>query len=265
MKLFERDTHSVSITLEGRLLFLRAQSILNELNLFRDELAAAGRLPGGEQPMLRIASYTSDSMYRILVDKIQAFPSDYLSKQCMFVFPSEGRMIETVMGGSAAIGVDSLDMVKKYGDTFRTKPLYRSPFHLIVGKNHPLYGRDKVSARELINLYGYFSDYLPAGNGEFSIGGKKLEGCEDLRIIGEYTISRLPQILPYLQINSKKKNPLADRMMLIIPRELVLFDFIDMHPVMLENETITTDYVLFWKKGNSDPDIFKLLEMVDLN
>ena len=54
-----------------------------------------------------------------------------------------------------------------------------------------------------------------------------------------------------------------DNMMLLLPRELELFDFVHFHPVKLKGNVPTTDYVLFWKKESTDPDLPRFLDMID--
>ena len=85
---------------------------------------------------------------------------------------------------------------------------------------------------------------------------------EELRKLGEFTISQLPQIIPrlgYTRDGSQNQN--TDDLMLLVPRELELFDFARFWSIRLRDDPITTDYMLFWKKGNTDPDIARFLEV----
>lgn len=262
VRLFERDTHRVTVTEEGKLFFLCVHSIMGQMTQWREGLIAIGKLPP-EEPCLRIASYTSDSMYRLLVDAIQAFPADWLSKPIKFVFPAEGRMVETVLEGGAQIGIDSYEMLQPYGDQFETHLLHRSPFHLLVGRSHPLYKRDSISVNELLGRYGVYGDFIPAGSGGLAYAGVPVTSAEDLRALGEFTISRLPQILPLLGRAGRAAPPM-DTMMLLLPKALELFDFVHFHPVRLEGDPITTDYVLFWRRGMDEPELPRFLEMLEL-
>ena len=262
VKLFERNTHKVTVTEEGKLLFLRVQTIIGEMSQYRDSLVAMGKLPANTRPRFRIASYTSDGMYRKLVDILQAFPSDWLSKPYHFIFPREGEMVEALEEGAAQVGIDSAEALKKYGDRFDTRLLHRSPFRLLVGREHPLHGRSSIAVPELLARYPRYGDYLPPGSGGLAYSQKSLRSPEDLRILGEFTISRIPQILPMLGRSGRKTAPM-DNMMLLLPRELELFDFVHFHSVRLRSEEITTDYVLFWKRGNNDPDLQRFLEMLE--
>ena len=262
VQLLVRDTHKVTVTEEGNLFFRCVHSIMGQMTQWRENLIAIGKLPP-EEPCLRIASYTSDSMYRKLADLMQTFPADWLSKPIKFVFPTEGRMIDTVLEGGAQIGIDSAEMVRPHSDVFDTHLLHRSPFHLLVGRCHPLYGRTSIGLRELLSQYGNYGAFLPQGmGGNLAYARVPLRTGEDMRALGEFTISHLPQILPLLGRVGRESPPM-DHMMLLVPTALELFDFINFHPVHLEDESITTDYVLFWRKDQPDPELDKFLEMVD--
>lgn len=260
--LFIRDTHKVTVTEEGKMLFLRVHTIIGEVSQYRDSLIDIGKLPPETQPYFRISSYTSDSMYRILVDILQAFPSDWLSKPYQFIFPKEGEMMNTILDGVAHVGIESAEHLKKYEDRFDTKLLHRSPFHLLVGQKHPLYGKSSISIEELIARFDNYGDFIPIGAGALAYSQMKIRSAEDLRVLGEFTISQLPQIIPLLGRAGRITAPM-DNMMLLLPRELELFDFVHFHPVKLKGDVPTTDYVLFWKKENTDPDLPRFLDMID--
>lgn len=264
VKLLTRDTHRVTVTDEGKLFFLRVMSIIGEMNQYRENLISIGKLPPDKTPTFRIATYTSDSMYRILADAMQAFPSDLLAKQCRFIFPVEGQMVPSVLDGAADVGVDSAELLAKYNDVFDTKLLYRSPFRLLVGKRHPLYGRKSIAVPELLAQYGTYGDYIPLFSGSLAFRGYPVRNAEELRTLGEFTISQLPHIIPLLGYSRDgRENPGMDEMMLLVPRELELFDFARFWSIRLKDDPITTDYMLFWKKGNDDPDLSRFLEIAE--
>lgn len=263
VKLLTRDTHKVTVTDEGKLFFLRVLSVIGEMNQYRENLIAIGKLPPDKTPTFRVATYTSDSMYRILADALQAFPSDWLSKQCRFIFPVEGQMVPAVLDGGADIGVDSAEYLSKYKDVFDTKLLYRSPFRLLVGKRHPLYGRRSIRLPELLSRYGTYGDYIPLFPGSLAFRSYPVRNAEELRTLGEFTISQLPNIIPRLGYTRDGREQNTDDLMLLVPRELELFDFARFWPIRLKDDPIATDYMLFWKKGNDDPDLSRFLEIAD--
>ena len=263
VRLLDRDTHRVTVTDEGKLFFLRVMSIIGEMNQYRENLIAIGKLPPDKAPTFRIATYTSDSMYRILADALQAFPSDWLSKQCRFIFPVEGQMVPSVLDGVADIGVDSAEMLSKYKDIFDTKLLYRSPFRLLVGKRHPLYGRRSITAAELLAGFGTYGDFIPLFSGSLAFRDYPVRNEEELRVLGEFTISHLPHIIPLLGYSRDGREQNTDELMLLVPRELELFDFARLWSIRLRDDPITTDYMLFWKKDNADPDLARFLEIAD--
>lgn len=262
VKLLERDTHRVSVTEAGKLFFLRVQSIIGEVSQYRDDLIAMRFLPPDGRPFFRIASYTSDSMYRYLVDLLQDFPADWLSKPYKFIFPREGQMLEALREGAAQVGIDSAETMAQFADEFDTHPLHESPFRLLVGRSHPLYKRRSIGVEELLRRYGHYGDYIPASVGALSVRSKAVTSAEELRVLGEYTITLLPRIIPLLGRGGRATAPM-DGMMLLVPKALELFDFVHFHSIELRGEDITTQYVLFWPKGGMDADIEKLLEMVD--
>ena len=262
VKLFERSTHKVTVTEPGKHLFFRVQTIIGEVSQYRDSLVTMGHLPPEQTPRFRIASYTSDGMYRKLVDILQAFPSDWLEKPYSFIFPKEGEMLEAVSEGAAIVGIDSAEALKRCGDEYETKLLHRSPFRLLVGREHALYGRAEISMGELLARYPRCGDYLPPDVGALAYGQRALRCAEDLRALGEFTISRLPQIMPILGRSGRKNAPM-DNMMLLLPQELELFDFVHFHSVRLPDADIHSDYMLFWRKGSADPDLGRFLAMID--
>lgn len=262
VRLFERNTHTVTVTEPGKHLFLRVHTIIGEMSQYRDSLVTMGHLPPEQTPHFRIASYTSDGMYRKLVDTLQAFPSDWLSKPYSFIFPKEGEMVQAVAEGAAQVGVDSAEALKKYGDEYETRLLHRSPFRLLVGREHPLYDRSEIEIAQLLALYPHYGDYLPLGVGGLAYSQRALTCAEDLRTLGEFTISRIPQIAPLLGRGGRETAPM-DNMMLLLPRELELFDFVHFHSVALRGGDIYTDYMLFWQRENRDSDLKRLLEMLD--
>lgn len=264
VKLLRRNTHKVTVTDEGKLFFLRAMLIIGEMNQYRENLISIGKLPPDKTPTFRIATYTSDSMYRILADTVQAFPSDWLPKQCKFVFPAEGQMVSTVLDGVADIGVDSAEFLAKYNDVFETKLLRSSPFRLLVGKRHPLCRRKNISVEALLARYGTYGDYIPLFSGSLAFRSYPVRNAEELRKLGEFTISQLPHIIPmlgYSRDGMTEQN--TDDLMLLVPRELEIFDFTRFHSIRLEGDPISTDYMLFWKRGTADETLTRFLEMTD--
>lgn len=260
--LLRRDTHRVSVTDEGKLFFLRVQSIIGEMNQYRENLIAIGKLPPDETPTFRVSCYTSDSMYRILADRIQAFPSGWLKKQIKFLFPMEGQMVNSVLDGAADVGVDSAELLSRYSDVFDTQLLHRSPFRLLVGKRHPLYGQRSISVPELLSRFGHYGDYLPLFPGSLTFRSYPISDAEELRKLGEFTISQLPHIIPLLGMTRDgTRDQDTDDLMLLVPRELELFDFARFRSIRLRGDPIATDYMLFWRRERKDGDLSRFLEI----
>ncbi len=260
--LLRRDTHRVSVTDEGKLFFLRVLSIIGEMNQYRENLIAIGKLPPDETPTFRVSCYTSDSMYRLLADRIEAFPSDWLKKQIKFIFPAEGQMVSSVLEGVADIGVESRELLRRIDADLETRLLYRSPFRLLAGKRHPLYGRRSIAVPELLAKYGHYGDYIPLFPGSLAFRSYPVTDEAELQRLGEFTIAQLPHIIPMLGITRDgTRDQDTDDLMLLVPRELELFDFARFWSIRLRGDPITTDYMLFWKRERTDEDVQRFLEL----
>ena len=70
-------------------------------------------------------------------------------------------------------------------------------------------------------------------------------------------------IIPLLGYTRDGREQNTDDLMLLVPRELELFDFARFWSIRLKDDPITTDYMLFWKKGNTDPDLKRFLEIAE--
>ncbi|MDR1263375.1 MAG: LysR family transcriptional regulator [Oscillospiraceae bacterium] len=262
VKLFIRDTHSVRITDEGWIFYGYAMRALGTLDGFFDEMMSVGKAPPDNKPAFRVACYTSDGMFARIVRAVeQAFPSEQLSKPYKFHHPTAGEMVRAVLHEAYHVGVDSRAILEKLGGVVETQLLHSSPFRIIVGKDAPLFGRSSVSTREIVSRFGSFGHFIPtqmpAQIGDRDIRDRPIAGAAGLRALGEYMITRIPEVLP---IFGKFDAP--DDMMLLLPKELTFSHSKELNSVRLEDESIATDYMLFWKTGECDADLPRFLRLI---
>ena len=117
---------------------------------------------------------------------------------------------------------------------------------------------------ELLSRFGTYGDYIPLFPGSLAFRSFPIQDAEELRKLGEFTISNLPHIIPVLGLSRDASREYdTDDLMLLVPRELEIFDFARFHSIRLAGDPITTDYMLFWKQGTEDDDLRRFLKMVD--
>jgi DNA-binding transcriptional LysR family regulator len=259
VRLFIRDTHSARITDDGWIFFGYAMRALETLDGFYDEMAIAGKPPPDDKPSFRVARYTSDGMFGRIVRAIeQAYPSEKPGKPFKFHHPRVGGMARAVLDEAYHVGVDSRAILEKLGDRVRTRLFHRSPFRIIVGSDAPLYGRTSVSTAEIVSRFGSFGAFIPEGMDGGGARDRPITCAGDLRDLGEYMITRIPDTLPMF---GKHGSP--DDMMLVLPRELAFSHTKEVTSVSFEDESIATDYMLFWKAGEDDPDLVPFLRLME--
>jgi len=256
--LFVRDTHRIYVTDEGWAFYLYAHIALDQIETFKSNLIATGKRAPDEKPDLVIACYSLDGAFRRIVSVLEnASPSDKLKRRYGFYNPRPGDMMDAVLSGACHVGVDSEAMLTGYLDRIDTLFLHRCPFRIITGKNSPLFGRERVSTGELLKSFKNYGCFLPEQLGDLSSRGVPLNSAADLKALGEYTISLIPRILPFLNnFDSMSGN------MLVLPGELIVGYSKETSTVNFEDESIATDFRLFWKKEEDSPDLKAFLQLV---
>lgn len=255
--LFVRDSHKVILTEAGSVFFHTAYDMLVAYQGFYDQTNLAGiRLQRQGNPFL-IGSYAFDGMYGQLVDHILSMPDYFLGKSIHIDFISAGNMIASVQKGDIQIGIDSEAHIRKYGDVFQTKLLRKVPFHAAVGPEHPLYGQKHISLEKLLTWFDN-SSTLPM-NGE-AFPAKltfPIRSAEELRKIGEFTIEALPALFPVLdRVN------IGSKTIAILPKTLCAGNTGQLHRIDIIGNPCATNYMLFWRADNPNPDIRRFLDML---
>ena len=258
IQLFLRNTHSIFVTDEGWEFYLHAQIALEQLSAFENKLIAFGKKTKKIIPALILACYTRDGTFGRLVRAIeQALPSEQLSKPYRFHYPKPGGMAEAVLNGGCHAGVDTARMLQEYSGNIEMMLLHRCPFRIVAGSSSPLSGRESVSIDELIQRFSHYDSFLPKQLGDAIVRDTPITSASDLKSLGEYTVSLLPQIFPiFSNFGSLGEG------MLLLPGELTVGYSREITAVPIEDESIATDYMLFWKKGENDPDMNIFLNLV---
>jgi|GEM_PF-1944546 len=259
VQLFIRDTHRVFVTEEGLDFYTYARTALEQLDAFENKLLAAGKKTRSSAPSFRIACYMLDGIFRKIASALeQALPSERLQKHCSFYYPKSGGMVDAVLYGSCQVGVDSEAILGEYSEKIEKKLFQRSRFRIVVGDKSPLFGRDSVSTEEVIRDFGSYGCFIPSPLENISFRDYPLSSAADLKTLGGYTLPLLPRILPLLSDPEVLSNS-----MLLLPDELAIGYSKGISAVRFEDESIATDYMFFWKKGEDDPDLEVFLRLIE--
>jgi len=259
VQLFVRDTHRVFITEEGWDFYLHARTALGQIDAFKHRLYKEGKITPENIPSFHIACYTLDGIFRRIAAAIERAPDAEKPKNhYSFYFPKSGGMVDAVLKGGCQVGVDSEAILEEYSDRFDMKFFHRSPFQIVVGCNSPLFGRDSISTEEIIRDFGSYDCFIPRQLENVKTRDFKLTCAADLKTLGGYTLTLLPRIMLLLN------NPdVINNGMLLLPMELSIGYLKGISAVRFEDENIATDYVLFWKKGDTDPDLEGFLHLIE--
>lgn len=255
--LLERDTHNVYLTEVGQTFFHTAYEMLTVYQNFFDIANMAGmKLERQGNPFL-IGSYAFDGMYGTLVDQILSMPDYFLDRPIHIDFISAGNMIPSVQRGDIQIGIDSEAHIKKHGDQFEMRLLQSVPFHVAVGPNHPLSRRKIITMKELFPYFDHPNAHPLDGKAFGSKLSFPIDSAEALRKLGEFTIEALPALFPVLD----RKN-MGDNTIIVLPRMLTAGKTNELHRIEIAGNPCGTNYMLFWRKDNKNPDIQKFIEFI---
>ena len=254
VQLFQRDSHKVKLTEVGVTFFSSAYQMLLVYHKFYENTNLSGlHLQRRGNPFL-IGSYAFDGMYGSLVDLILEQPDYFMNRPIHIDFIDAGGMVNAVGNGEVQIGIDSEQHVRQSGTDFETRLLERVPFHVAVAPEHPLAGANAISLEDLLKHFRN-PDIHPGifnGNLDFPV-----DSVQALAHLGELTIDAIPSLLQLLRESSLPANS-----MLILPRYLTA-DRIGLLPrIEIEGSPCSTNYVLFWRKDNTNPDILKFINSI---
>ncbi len=253
--LFQRDSHKVVLTKAGYDFFQTAYGMLVVYQGFYDKTNMTGmRLQRQGNPFL-IGSYAFDGMYGLLVDMILAQPDYFLNRPIHIDFIDAGIMISAVRNGDVEIGIDSEAHIRKQGDIFNMKLLETIPFQAAVGPDHPLSHKSSISLKELLTWFQNPDVHPLQGKPFLSKLTFPIDSAEALRKIGEFTIEALPELFPVLDAGNIGKNTIV-----ILPSMLTAGNTTQLHRIEIEGTPCSTNYMLFWRKNNDNPDITRFID-----
>jgi len=228
------------------------------LETFNYRLVEAGKITQRDTSDFRIACYSLDGIYRMIADALEHAPKGGKPvKHCTFYFPRPGQIVDSVLKGGCQVGVDSEAILKDYDGMIEKHFFHRSRFQIVAGSKSPLFGRESISTEEVVRDFGSYGAFIPDRLNDISVRGKALTGAKDLIALGGYTLPLLPCILPLLSDPEVICNG-----MLLLPEELSIGYSKEISAVRLEDESIATDYMLFWKKGEDDPDLGVFVRLI---
>lgn len=150
IKIFQRDNRGVSLTEEGKKLYMYTKNILNQFDLI-------SKISSDEMPsVISVSAYPNLISNRLLSE----YYSLYQGKNIAFTLRESriSRIVEDVSGLRSEIGVLHINNAQSR-EVHRLLDYHDLKFHLVaedtwyavVGKNNPLYHRDWVSMGQLLN------------------------------------------------------------------------------------------------------------------
>lgn len=143
LKLFDRIGRSVMLTEGGRALLPRAHKILMEVEDCRRALT---NLQGQVTGKLTLGTSHHIGLHR-LPPILRAFTTAYPDVQLDMKFIDSEEAFAGVTQGELEIGIITLP--PEPPDRFTLLPIWRDPLCVVVGRNHPLLERSRVTLRNL--------------------------------------------------------------------------------------------------------------------
>jgi len=144
IRLFDRAGRQVLLTEAGRHLLPRAERIIHELTDIRRELSnLSGEIAG------RLAMATSHhiGLHRLPL-VLRAYSDDYPKVELDIRFMESERACQAVEHGELELAVVTLPLVP--AETLNSELIWQDPLRPVVGLDHPLAKRKKVSLEELL-------------------------------------------------------------------------------------------------------------------
>ena len=142
MKLFDRNTHRVSLTPEGRLLVPIARSLANDIHVMFEELRDHAEQRTGKVTIAALPSLCADWLPKILANFKQNHPGIKLKLHDTAAEPN----LDLIRRGHVDFAINALP----YGsDEFDTEFLFNEPYYFICRSDHPLADKKSVLLKDL--------------------------------------------------------------------------------------------------------------------
>lgn len=142
-KLFDRIGRAVSLTEAGQTLLPRAHNILLELE---DSLRTLANLSGKIHGSLRFATSHHIGLHR-LPGALQRYTKAHPEVRLDIAFMDSEAACQAVEHGDQEFGIVTLPLQPP--EQLETRPVWPDPLTVVIGKNHPLADKKRISLTEL--------------------------------------------------------------------------------------------------------------------
>lgn len=175
-----RSKGSVELTYEGKALYPRIRSLVNDYRLLQEK---AKELQGNTSGEIRIGTINSVSTFW-LPKMIKAFQELYPEARFRLLQGEYTSIAEWVRSGEVDFGFANKDAVTG----LEKKPLYTDEMMAVLPEEHPLCARDAVALAELVN-----DPYIRLEEGSFNepmnaFRSQNLEPDIRLNVFDDYTV-----------------------------------------------------------------------------
>jgi len=142
IKLFDRQGKKIKLTLEGEILFAKANNLLNELRDIEKVFEDLSKLDLGRIDIAATAVFSTYFLPRAMGDFIKKYPGVEVELHT----GNSHEVITKLLEGGTDFGFGGV--VKAEPDiTFSL--IHQEPYIFVVGKDHPLVERDQISVDDL--------------------------------------------------------------------------------------------------------------------
>lgn len=146
VKLFHRVGRRVEITEAGKLLYVEAQKILEQVAIAERNLRELNNLQQGE---LRLGASLTIGNYW-LPDKISQFQQDYPGIQVNCTLANAEEIAEGTASGRFDLGLISGDVKSTLRDSLVQEVVGRDRLQIVVGQSHPWFHHPIVEVQALL-------------------------------------------------------------------------------------------------------------------
>ncbi|MEZ2693160.1 LysR family transcriptional regulator [Psychrobacter faecalis] len=160
--LFDRTTRQLSLSVVGHHLLPQARRILNEMQLFENEVSSLTSLAQG-QVRLAVSQFAASSMPAVIAQFAKAYPDISVS----LLDCSAENVLEHIQNIEVDLGVGTERGFTEPDDDISADLLYQLPFCVVMPDNHALAQKTEVIWQDLVDtplitLQGPFIEQVTA-------------------------------------------------------------------------------------------------------
>lgn len=257
-KLFVRTNRGISITEAGALFHPVARITLDLMYEYNSIIMKKDLMTEKVPERFMIGYYPFGGMFSHFTDLIEKYLKVLMKMPCSLRCVDAGKMTEMVLDGVLDIGAVSMSRLEKYNDSFESRLFFSSRCILMVRPDHELAGRDSITVKELKELYGDFSHYVPAEKYSTEFKGKTIKDRRDILELCKHYLDLLPVLVADSQGNGSDGPE-----MIIGTSDLKRPELKGRHVVEIENGSLTMEVRLFWRKDNKSEAIRRFKDALD--